>query len=73
MFLEYVALGLLCFVGLLIWPFLWIWATLDRPGKGWDFEAGYRHLWNDSDITENNVTLENSSDGNLYGAVNYRF
>ncbi|TKB50886.1 DUF3302 domain-containing protein [Ferrimonas aestuarii] len=78
MFLDYVALGLLCFVGLVLfygiiaihdipyeiakkrdhphqdaihvtgwvslftlhalWPFLWIWATLYRPDRGWGMQ-----------------------------------
>jgi hypothetical protein len=31
-----------------IWPFLWIWATMYRPDKGWGFNL---------EKTENDITL----------------
>lgn len=38
-----------------------------------DLEAGYRHMWHDTKIKHNGATLKNSSDGNLYASVSYRF
>ena len=26
-----------------LWPFLWIWATLYRPDRGWGFEQGFQN------------------------------
>jgi hypothetical protein len=38
------AIGVAGWVSLLtlhiLWPFLWIWATLYRPDRGWGFRAG---------------------------------
>ena len=41
--------------------------------SSWDFELGYRHIWHDNEIRQNNIKLENTNSGVIYGAVNYRF
>ncbi|AAZ27102.1 DUF3302 domain-containing protein [Colwellia psychrerythraea] len=37
-----------------IWPFLWIWATLYKPGIGW----GMVHHTSDSDIKTSKLELD---------------
>ena len=28
-----------------IWPFLWIWATLYQPERGWGMQLSLIHIW----------------------------
>ena len=45
-----------------IWPFLWIWATLYRPDRGWGFsdgKSGSDHVQRlESEVTELRQRLE---------------
>ena len=36
-------------------------------------EGGYRHLWHDTNISNDGIRIKNTRDGNLYAALNYRF
>ena len=38
-----------------IWPFLWIWATLYRPDRGWGMESAKQQVTPTADI-ENELT-----------------
>lgn len=33
-----------------IWPFLWIWATIYRPDRGWGIETSAERLRSDEDL-----------------------
>lgn len=40
-----------------IWPFLWIWSTLYREGRGWGFNAGTPDKANNEQLQQQLKTL----------------
>lgn len=33
-----------------LWPFLWIWATLYNPGRGWGMQSGDKMSYGDDEV-----------------------